>query len=204
VNFSEYLTGMGRFDEAVAEAKRGLELDPLNVVAGQTLGVRYYYARRCDDAIAEFKKALELDKDTFVAHLGVGQCLFQQGHAAEALPEMEKAVELSGGNSWAQATLGWTYARAGQKDKARRVLAQLVASAKDHYVSPVYPAIVASGLDERDAALAFLEQAYADRSPWMVFLNVEPAFDPLRSDPRFASLLRRVGYQAPTANGAPS
>ncbi|HET7291754.1 MAG TPA: winged helix-turn-helix domain-containing protein [Vicinamibacteria bacterium] len=196
VSFSALLTGLGRFDEAVAEAKRAQELDPLSVVAGQTLGYRLYYAKQLDRALLQFRRTLELDPRSFPAIQGLAQCHWEQGERRRALVESERAVQESGGNAWVLGWRGYVLAASGDAAGARRALARLEAAGRDRYVSPVYPAMVAVGLRENDRALGLLERAFEERSPWMLFLAVEPLFEPLRPDPRFRDLLRRVGHKA--------
>jgi Tfp pilus assembly protein PilF len=196
VSFSALLTGLGRFDEAVAEAKRAQELDPLSVVAGQTLGYRLYYAKQYDRALLQFRRTLELDPRSFPAIQGVAQCHWEQGDRQRAVAESERAVQESGGNAWVLGWRGFALAASGNAAGAQRAQLDLEAGAKGRYVSPVYPAMVAVGLGQHDLAIALLERAYEDRSPWMLFLAVEPLFQPLRRDPRFLDLLRRAGHKA--------
>ncbi len=107
------------------------------------------------------------------------------------------------GLEWVLAWLGYAWSASGQSAKGQQVLAQLADAAKSRYVSPIYPAMVETGLGNRKLALVSLEEAFRQRSGWMLFLNVEPAFDTLREDPRFIDLLRRVGHGAQQA-GAPA
>ena len=194
VSFSYYLAAMGRFDEAIAEAKHGQDLDPLSVVAAQTLGFRYYYARRYAEAETAFARALQLDPRTFVAHLGRGLVLWQTGQVEKALLELEGAVAGSGESPYALAALGHVSAASGHPVRAREILGRLEAEGAHRYLPGFYPAVVKAGLGDNTGALAGLEKAFAERSAWMVFLKVEPFFDGLRNDPRFADLLRRAGH----------
>ncbi|HJS57410.1 MAG TPA: winged helix-turn-helix domain-containing protein [Vicinamibacteria bacterium] len=196
VSFSALLTGLGRFEEAVAEAKRAQELDPLSVVAGQTLGFRLYYAKQYDRARLQFRRTLELDPRSFPAIQGQAQCDWEQGERKRALAESERAVQESGGNAWVLGWRGYALAASGDGVAARRAQLDLETAGASRYVSPVYPAMVAVGLGDHERAIGLLERAYEDRSPWMLFLAVEPLFQPLRSDPRFLDLLRRVGHKA--------
>ena len=114
-------------------------------------------------------------------------------HTREAIMELRECVRLSEGNSVCQALLGHALARGGQVTEARQVLQQLQAVAQSRYIPPLNHAFVHLGLGEVDEAFAFLEQAYDERSSWLVSLNVEPLFDPIREDPRFTGLVARVG-----------
>jgi tetratricopeptide (TPR) repeat protein len=194
-SFSAYLAGMGRAEEAIAEAERGLDLDPLSVVAGQTLGYRLFYARQYDRALVEFRRTLAIDPRSFVAQIGVAQSHWQKGERRPALAEGERAYRESAGSRWVLAWLGYAWSASGQPAKGREVIAQLGEWSKTGYVSPFYRAMVDVGLGDRDGAIAALEAAFQDRSGWLVFLNVEPEFDSLRTDSRFLDLLRRVGHR---------
>lgn len=201
-SFSYYLAAMGRFEEAIAAAKRGQELDPLSVVPVQTLGFRYYYARRHAEAAVAFGRALEMDPGAFVARVGLGLARFGQGRTMEALAEIERSAQDSGHNRWVQASLAHVWAKSGQAARARQTLARFEEEGGNRYVPAFYPAVVLAGLGDNDAALAFLEKSFAERSGWMVFLKVEPFFDSLRGDARFDELMARVGL--PVTRGAPA
>lgn len=195
VSFSAYLSAVGRADEAITEARLGLALDPLSIVAGQTLGWRLLYARQYQRALFQFRQTLELDPKSFVARIGLAQAHWGNGDRKRAVPEAEQAYADSAQSPWVLAWLGYASAASGQPAKGQEILAKLADVAKSRYVSPVYPAMVETGLGDRDRALASLEEAFRQRSGWMLFLNVEPAFDALREDPRFIDLLRRVGHR---------
>jgi TolB-like protein/DNA-binding winged helix-turn-helix (wHTH) protein/Tfp pilus assembly protein PilF len=197
ISYSGYLASMGRAEEAIAAARRALELDPLSSSAGQTLGWRWLYSRRCPQAIPEFKKTLDLDPMAYVARVGLGLCRWEE-KSPEATPELERAAKDADESAWPLAVLGYVHAARGDAEGARAILARLEASAKGGYVSPIYRAFVLAGLGEKDEAFRSLEATYAERSPWMLFLPVEPELSGLRSDPRFADLLRRVGHPLAT------
>jgi Flp pilus assembly protein TadD len=119
--------------------------------------------------------------------------LAQQGTCDEAIDELKQAHSLSGGDPEILSLIGYTYAISGRHNKAQRVLDELRDLARQHYVSPYDIATVHTGLGERDQAFVWLEKAYEDRSLGLCRLKVGPRQDPLRSDPRFADLLRRIG-----------
>ena len=191
--YGTYFQSMGRFDEALAERKLAQKFDPVSPSSVANVGYPLYYARRYDEAIGHFQRALELNPDYSWGHLWVGQAYVQKGMYEEAIAEINKAITLSGGNIRALATLGHAFAAAGKRDEAQKVLVELEQLSKQMYVSPYFMAVVYSGLEEKDQAFHSLEQAYQERHAYMVLLKVEPVFDPLRSDPRFAGLMRRVG-----------
>jgi TolB-like protein/DNA-binding winged helix-turn-helix (wHTH) protein len=194
VSYSSYLAGVGRSAEAVEEARRGLELDPLSLVGGQTLGWRLLYAREYDRAVVQFRRTLDTSPRAFVARAGLALALVGQHEPSRALVEAERALADSGGSPWVTALAGHVAAVSGDRDRGRRALADLDTMARRRYVSPVYRAFVHAGLGDRARAVADLEVAFRERSPWMVFLPAEPELDALRSDPGFRDLLRRVGH----------
>jgi len=112
---------------------------------------------------------------------------------AEAIAEIQKAIDLSGGSPLSLAALGHTYAVWGKRAEAERVLNELKESSKQGYISAYSIAAIHAGLGEKDQAFIWLEKAYEERSGWLIWLRAEPISDPLRSDPRFQDLLRRVG-----------
>jgi eukaryotic-like serine/threonine-protein kinase len=186
------LGDMGRFDEAIAEAKRGVELDPLSLNINWILGVVFRYARQYDQAIEQCRKALELDPHFFVLHAFLGLAYVHKFLYKEGIAELEKAVAISPSNI-SLAFLGYGYAAAGRKVEAQKVLDQLNDLSKRKYVPALHRAMIYAGLAEKDKAFEWLEKAYEEHL--VIAIRVNPAYDPLRSDPRFADLLRRVNLE---------
>jgi DNA-binding winged helix-turn-helix (wHTH) protein/TolB-like protein/Tfp pilus assembly protein PilF len=188
-----YLTPAGRLDEALREARRAQQLEPLSPVFNSFLGATLLFSRRPDEAIEECRKAIDLYPEFGVGHWYLGRAYLQKGQPREALTELEEAVRLSGGSPLMQATLAAAHAAAGDPDHARQVLRDLVRLRNDHYASAVGLAVAHAALGERDEALRWLEEAAAERDFHLVYLKVWPEFDTLRAEPRFAALVRRVG-----------
>jgi TolB-like protein/Tfp pilus assembly protein PilF len=187
------LSLLGRHEEALTELRLAERLDPLSLLVGTQIGLALYAVRRYGDAVDRLEQTLELD-DTFpLAHTALGMVLIQQSQPARAIAEFRRAQELAAGDLTPLALLGYTQAVAGKRNEARKVLQALKASAKKRYVSPAYPAAVHLGLTEHSVALDLAEKARQERSGFLTRLKVEPLFDPLRSEPRFAKLLRAVG-----------
>jgi TolB-like protein len=187
------LSLLGRHEEALTELRLAERLDPLSLLVGTQIGLALYGARRYGEAVDRLEQTLELD-DTFpLAHTVLGMALVQQSLPARAIAEFRRAQELAPGDLTPLALLGYTQAVAGKRSEARKVLQALKASAKKRYVSPAYPAAVHLGLKEHSTALDLAEEARQERSGFLTRLKVEPLFDPLRSEPRFAKLLRAVG-----------
>jgi len=187
-----YLTVAGRSEEAIAVARRQVDRDPVSAAFSHTLAVQLALARHVDEAIAECRRTTELDPAFAVAYDVLGGALASKGLYNEAVPEMEKAVALSRGAAMPLANLGNVRARMGQRDEARRILQQLADTAKERYTPALAFAMVHVGLGENDQALNWLEKAYEERFNRLAYLKREPVWDPLRSDPRFVELLRRI------------
>ncbi len=192
--YSEYLMAMGRSDEAIERAKQAKEIDPLSSVISSTLALALYFARRYDQAIESLKQALELDPNHFALHFRLGLAYVLKGMNEEAIEAMQASVNLSGRSTETLAGLGQAYAAAGMKTETQTVLYELNELSKERYVSPYSVAKIYSVVGEKDQAFAHLEKAYEERHPDFIELKAEPLLDSLRSDPRFADLLRRVGW----------
>ena len=192
--YGQFLSGMGRHDEAIAEVKHALDLDPLSVIIHTALGDVYFYARRYDEAIAITRKALELDPGFSAGQSDLARALEHAGRVDEAIRAYERAVALAGGST-ADPSVGLAnaFAAAGRRDEAFAVLDELKRRRGRQYVSPWGLASVCARLGEREAALDWLERAYDERDSTLVWLKVHPRFDALRSEPRFAALVRRMG-----------
>jgi len=188
-----HLLRMGRFEEAIAENKRALELDPLSLVANRILGQAFYYARKYDQAIEQLRKTLELDPNFTSAHMYLGEAYLQKSMYKEGIAEIEKELMISPSSTGELSQLGYGYALEGRKAEAQKVLDQLNKRSKQRYVSAASRAIIYAGLGDKDKAFEWLEKGYEDRS--IGAIKVNPAYDPLRSDPRFANLLRRMNLQ---------
>jgi serine/threonine protein kinase/tetratricopeptide (TPR) repeat protein len=191
--YSFALAMMGRFDEAVAEGKRTLQLDPLSIPANRQLGYTFYFARQYDQAIEQLRRTLELDPNFIPALTSLGSAYLQKSMYREGIAEFEKALAISPGNTQALWRLGYAYAVTGRRAEAQKVLDELL---KKKYVPAFTMAIIYTGLGQKDQAFKWLEKSYEehDSGPFS-FVKVYPIFDPLRSDPRFADLLRRMNLQ---------
>jgi adenylate cyclase len=190
--YADYLKAMGRFDEATAEMRAALELDPVSMAVNTGLGHVLYLARNFDAAIDQYRKALQLDPSFGPAHLWFGRPYLQKGLYTEAIAEIQQAVASSGGSTISLAVLAHALASAGKKGEARQILGELLDRSRTRYLPSYWIALVFTGLGEIEETMAWLERAYEERSSWLVWINVEPRFDSLRSDPRFTSLLRRM------------
>ena len=184
------LTKMGQFDEGIAESKRAVELDPLSIPMNRNLGYTFYFARQYDQAIEQLQRTLELDPGFVPALAVLGSAYLQKSMYQEAFAEFEKALSIAPGNTQVQWRLGYAYAVTGRRAEVQKVVDDL---SKKKYVPAVTTAIIYTGLGQKDQAFQWLEKSYKehDSGPFS-FIKVYPIFDPLRSDPRFHDLLRRM------------
>jgi len=188
-----YLSSLGRSEEALAVAKHSLDLDPASPAVSHSLAVQLYLARQFDNAIAQVHKTLELDPNFAISYELLGEVYISRGMYRESLSELEKYSALSQGRAMSLALLGYAHARLGERSQALRVLRQLEAASKQSYTPAFSFAVVYAGLGEKDQAFAWLEKAYGERTSRLGYFKVEPLWDPLRTDPRFADLVRRIG-----------
>jgi TolB-like protein/DNA-binding winged helix-turn-helix (wHTH) protein/tetratricopeptide (TPR) repeat protein len=191
--YAEYLSLAGRHEAAIREAERARELDPISSIINVWVGSRYFFAQKYDLAIAQYRSAVELDSNFVPARLALGQAYVQKKMFHEAITELEKAVSLSGGSPVYAASLAHAYGVAGRKTDALRIIDDLEELARRRHVASFDLAIGWLGLGDNKRALASLEKALEERSPRLLFLSVEPRFDPLRSDAGFQALIKRVG-----------
>jgi tetratricopeptide (TPR) repeat protein len=182
----------GEFDRAIAEGKRAVELDPLSLVINTDLAVGYTMARRYPEAIEQFNKILAMDPRFYYARWTFGLALQCNGQLPEAIAQYKKAAELTD-DPLVLAYLAQGYAKAGQRDEALKLLAQMEELATKRYVGARSFALVHLALGEKEKAIDDLERAYLERSdPFITFIKVNPLFDPLRGDPRFEALLAKA------------
>jgi serine/threonine protein kinase/tetratricopeptide (TPR) repeat protein len=191
--FAVTVVAQGRFNEAFDQIKRALELDPLSLPINTNAGWLLHLARRYDEAIEQYLKTIELDEGFGLAHRRLGQTYEQTQKYNEAVVEFQKAVKLSGEDVELLSARGHFYATLGESDKAREVLEMLEQRAKHTYVPAYLVARVYLGFGDTDRVFEWLDKACDERYGYLAYLNVDPMFDGVRSDTRFAALVRRVG-----------
>lgn len=189
--YSSFLVAVERFDEAIAEAKRTDELEPLSFVASSHLAWIYYLSGQSDRAIEQGKKILDLDPTSFPARRYLGLAYEQKGMYAEAINEFQKGVKLSG-SPLMLALLGHAYAVSGKRSEARQVLTDLEQLQSQRYVSPYTVAAIYAGLNDQEQAFKWLDKAVDERDIWLMNLKVDPVFTKLRQHRRFTDLLARI------------
>ena len=189
--YSGVLSLLGRHEEAIIEDKRAKELDPVGIINHTVAGRTLHFARRYDEAIDQLKKTIELDPRAPFAYLRLADVYFTKGQYKEAVGQYQMAIELGTASSEAKVRLAAAYAKMGERQHGLDMIRQL--QNESDYISPAHLAIFYAAMSEPDQAFATLERGYAERSPSLQFLKVDPAFDTLRSDARFQDLLRRMG-----------
>jgi serine/threonine-protein kinase len=189
------LTALGRTEHALAEGRSALELDPASVTVRRSMGWLYYYARRYDAAAEHLRRALAMDPTSSENHRVLGLVHTQRGALDEAETALRQALAPHRGereSAYALAALGYLQARRGDRAAAEERLRELEHRAREEYVSPVALVTILVELDRADPALDWLERAYEERRGWLAYLTVEPVLDPLRGNPRFAALVRKM------------
>jgi TolB-like protein/DNA-binding winged helix-turn-helix (wHTH) protein/Flp pilus assembly protein TadD len=196
--YAHYLMAMGRMAESAAESKRAVDLDPVDDNLTDCLCWHSFAARQYDNSIQMARNLLERVPDDTWELAILGWDYEQKGMYEEAIAEFKKAVELTNKDSplfspFYLAGLAHAYAVAGRRSDAETVLQGLLERARRSYVSPFDIALIYTALGQKDTAFAWMTKAVAERSTWLVYSKWEPRLDPLRSEPRFQDLLRRIG-----------
>jgi len=192
--YSLSLSLAGRHEDAIMEAQRAAELDPLSTVISLNIGEVLYFARRYGEARRAIQRTLEVSPDFSTARCYLGLVYLQDHKFAESIAELQKAATLSPEDDETKAALGYAYAVSGRKNDSQDVLTQLKEQSKRRYVSPYVLALVCVGLGKKGEAFEWLEEAYKQQDGDLPVIRLEPMFDPLRSDTRFRDLLRRINF----------
>jgi DNA-binding winged helix-turn-helix (wHTH) protein/TolB-like protein/Tfp pilus assembly protein PilF len=187
-----FLATMGRFDEAFSELGRARDLDPSSLIVATNIGWVQYLTHQYDQALDQYQKVLTIEPDFAPAHYKLTWVMEQKGRYDEASATLARGLELSG-NAGLAATVRRTYATAGYAEQLKRFRASRIEESERGYVDPYNMATLSAELDNLEQTLQWLEASYRDRSYWLPYIGVEPAFDGTRKDARFSDLLRRVG-----------
>jgi Flp pilus assembly protein TadD len=189
-----YLMPTGHVDEALKELEKAQSLDPLSAIIATDFGKDLYLARRYDDAIVQLRRALELDPNFVSAHNWLSDTFLEKGMYAEASVELEKTKSFKEERIYVRQQ-AYLDARMGKRNQARKALEQSLLLSKGKDISAGAVALVYAALGDRDKTFIWLNKACAAKSSFMTTLKFWSVFDPIRSDRRFADLLRRVGLE---------
>ncbi len=198
-HYSEWLLLRAQFDKSIAEAERAQELDPLSQQVVGPLALPYFFARRYDESITQNKKALDLYPDAAWLRVGLARVYVMKGMNAQAIAEYDKIAEpdkaITTENQIVPSQLGWIYAVSGRRADALKIARELKDLSSHAFVDFYCVAAIYAGLGEKEEAFRLLEKGYEQRSSNMLYLATDPPFYGMRSDPRYADLLRRIGLQ---------
>jgi serine/threonine-protein kinase len=195
--YAGLLSNLLRKQDALAEIERAQDLDPLSPFINAALGSLLYYLGQTEQGVEQLRRTVELEPNVYLAHLVLGSAYMQKSMFAEAEAEARKALELSGNAPLPEAYLGCLEARRGNRDAALQIVAKLKGLRAESGLRASSLAMVYAALDDKDQAFGWLDRAYEERDSTMAQLNLLPPFEPLRSDPRFAALVAKVGLPAP-------
>jgi serine/threonine-protein kinase len=191
--YAEYLALMGRFDEAEKQIELARQLDPLSLIIAADRGVFLYYARKYDAAIAQLHSVLEMDPGYPRAGM-IDQAYLETGRNAEALAHLETWSALPADTPWAWSQKAYVFGRVGRTEQARHALDRLLQLNRARQMDPIVLAEAYLGLGDKQHALDWLEKAYQEHSFSLTALKVNPAYDLVRSEPRFQKILRDMRF----------
>lgn len=193
-----YLAAMGKFEQAEAEGRLALELDPLAPTINLALAKYYFFAHRYDDTIKQCKRTLDLEPKFIAAHYFLGQAYVQKGMFREAIVAYEKGLQILGDLPLGRSVIAHALALAGDTTAAEQTLGSLTneATSADVYVPAHGIALIHTGLGNKDKAIDWLYKAYEERFVWLAYLNVDPVFDGLRNETRFKELIARMKFDS--------
>jgi eukaryotic-like serine/threonine-protein kinase len=191
--YGHYLMVMGQAEQGLAACEHAIELDPFGTIMTACVGWHCLFSREIDEAVVAAQQALEMDPNLFWGHTVLGWAYEQQGHRDESIAAYGKAIELSGGMVLTTAALGHAHAQFGRSAEAGEILTQLLERRKTSYVSAYDIATIYLALGDTDSAFVWLDEAYAERASFLIHIHWDPRFDGVRTDPRFDSLLQRIG-----------
>lgn len=193
VFYAHLLSNAGRHAEGLGEIKRARALDPYSPFLSALEGQFLLHAGKPDEALVRLRETFELAPGFWLPHVFASSADIEKGMFAEAITEARRATELSGGQTISIALEGYCLAKLGQRDEARALLDGLLKRSKERFVPPCHIALLYNALGERDQAIAWLERGFEQRDPKVAFLKVDPKWNNLRNEPRFADLMRRLG-----------
>jgi eukaryotic-like serine/threonine-protein kinase len=193
--YAYYLTAVGNLDQAIAERQRAIKIEPKSPLLNTALGEAYFQARSFRDSIGPNQEALSIDPHYPDAIINIGRAYEQMGMYPQAQHAYQSILAFAPHDPALLALLGHLYAVSGRQPAAREIISQLQQISGERYVSSLYVALIYIGLGEKNEAFTWLDKAYNERCEYLVYLPTEPMADPLRKDPRFDALLKRLGLK---------
>ena len=193
--YAVLLTCTGRADESLAEMESARQLDPLSLVANALKAQAFFYAGRDAETIEQANKTLEIEPNFWIAHIMLTRVYLRQNKFDEAFAEAQKAERFSGGNSEAVSLKGFALAKNGRIGEARQTLEQMKSDSNQRYIPAYNIAMLENGIGDKNEALSRLEKAFAEKDARMILLKVEPKWNNLRGDSRFADLLKQMNFE---------
>jgi TolB-like protein/DNA-binding winged helix-turn-helix (wHTH) protein/Tfp pilus assembly protein PilF len=190
--YSEYFTALDRTEEAVAEASRAEQIDPISPEVGWDLGLALFFGRRYDQAIEQFKRTIDLNPNFWLPHSFLAWCYGEKGEFDKAFAEYDKALALDD-NEDTLSQMASIDVKAGRRTEARKILDELMRRQQRKEVSPLFISAVYFALDDKEQGFKWLEKAYREKAELLVFLKVAPNFQGVRSDPRYKKIMADVG-----------
>jgi Flp pilus assembly protein TadD len=197
------LSQTGRHEDAQRELRRAREIEPLFAMSHALSSHISFQARDYAAAVTHGRQAVVLDPEFWIGHITLGQAYLQLGQIDRAQESLTTAARFSGANSKVTSLRGYLLAKTGRTAEARQLLTTMDAASRQHYVPPYAFALVHAGLGDREAVFDWLDKAFAARDVHLIFLTVDPKWDPYRADSRFERLLERCGFTTPTTPPSP-
>ncbi len=195
MGYAVMLDAVGRHAEAIAEGQRAINADPLSLIVNANQAQFLHWAGRDDEARNQAQKTLELDPNFWVANLALARVCIEAGEYEKAIDLLTKARESSGGNSETISLIGYAFARTGNRPQALAIVDDLKSRFAERYLPPQTVAVIYCGLGDRNETFKWLEKAFDERDVRLTFLKVDPKWNSIRTDPRFESLSRRMGFE---------
>ena len=192
--YSHLLSNLGRNNDAIVEIRKAREIEPASLITNAVEGQILFFAGDINGAETVLRRTIDLDGNFWLSHLFITRVYLSRGQWDEAAASAMKAAELSGGSAEAIATAAYARSLGGRPEEARRILGDLTERAKSRYVPAYALAQIYLVLGDKDRTIEFLEKSIQEREPLMVFLKVEPKWDPIRNDPRFINILERMNF----------
>jgi len=190
------LSALGRTNEALDEVYKAQALDPMSLVIAVEVAWNLYMAREYDKALQQATRTIDMEPEFAATGHVLGLALEQVGKYDEAIGVFKRVAELSGAHQSAVASLAHAYARSGRTKDAAAILNELAAESNKRYVAPYLFSVIHAGLGDKAKALESLEKAFETHDVWMIWVNRDPRFDLLRTEPRFQNFLRRMNFSA--------